>query len=206
MGKARGRQWQNSWPNDQGFAAETRLWLHFRGRTFVVGSALHARDPPVMLSSFRQMGLLLWSLNSNISPLFTWARNSYLLKFRLFGYFLGYFFPLSPLITTWTLIAKIKNNQWVKNIPCSLWLTGRVHEEECDGSFSVNRFKTRNCVRFYEKENGKKEMTERKIVTFSKGFGEGDLESLKIILLFVIMKQILAHYLTTQLFILLLKY
>ena len=59
---------------------------------------------------------------------------------------------------------------------------------------------------FYEKENGKKEMNERKITTFRKGFGEGDLESLKIVLLFVIMKKVWAHYLTTQLFILLLKY
>ena len=45
-----------------------------------------------------------------------------------------------------------------KNLPCSLWLTGRVHEEECDGSFSVNRLKTKNCVCFFGKENGKKEM------------------------------------------------
>ena len=47
-------------------------------------------------------------------------------------------------------------------------LTGRVHEEECDGSFSVNRLKTRNCVRFYEKENGKKEMIKREIATLEK--------------------------------------
>ena len=58
---------------------------------------------------------------------------------------------------------------------------------------------------FYEKENGKKEMNERKIATFRKSFGEGDLESLKIVLLFVIMKKVWAHYLPTQLFILLLK-
>ena len=36
----------------------------------------------------------------------------------------------------------------------------------------------------YEKENGKKEMIKRKIATFRKGFGEGDLENLRIILLF----------------------
>ena len=35
-----------------------------------------------------------------------------------------------------------------KNLPCSLWLTGRVHEEECDGRFSVNRLKAKNCVCF----------------------------------------------------------
>jgi len=59
---------------------------------------------------------------------------------------------------------------------------------------------------FYEKENGKKEMIKRKIATFRKGFGEGDLESLRIVLVvFIIRKQIWAHYLTTQLFILLLK-
>jgi len=59
---------------------------------------------------------------------------------------------------------------------------------------------------FYEKENGKKEMIKRKIATFRKGFGEGDLESLRIILVvFIIRKQIWAHYLTTQLFILPLK-
>ena len=79
-----------------------------------------------------------------------------------------------------------------------MWLTGRVHEEECDGSFSVNRLKTKNCVCFfYGKENGKKEMIKREIVTFRKSFGEGDLESLRIVLLFLIMKQIWAHYLTT---------
>ena len=61
------------------------------------------------------------------------------------------------------------------------------------------------CSFFNGKENGKKEMIKRKIATFRKGFGEGDLESLRIVLLFLIMKQIWAHYLTTQLFILLLK-
>ena len=43
---------------------------------------------------------------------------------------------------------------------------------------------------FYEKENGKKEMNERKIATFRKGFGEGDLENLEIVLLFVIIKKV----------------
>jgi len=62
------------------------------------------------------------------------------------------------------------------------------------------------CSFFYEKENGKKEMIKREIATFRKGFGEGDLESLRIVLVvFIIRKQIWAHYLTTQLFILLLK-
>ena len=84
---------------------------------------------------------------------------------------------------------------------------GRVHEEECDESFSVIRLKTKNCVRFFFswKENGKKEMIKREIATFTEGFGEGDLKSLKIILLIIIRKKIWAHYLTTQKFILLLK-
>ena len=35
-----------------------------------------------------------------------------------------------------------------KNLPCNLWLTGCIHEEECDGSFSVNRFgSTSNALR-----------------------------------------------------------
>ena len=89
------------------------------------------------------------------------------------------------------VIAKRKTqSKKFKHIPCSLWLTGRVHKEGCDGNFSVNRLETRSCARFfYEKESGKKEMNERKIATFRKGFGEGDLESLKIVLLFVIMKK-----------------
>ena len=58
---------------------------------------------------------------------------------------------------------------------------------------------------FYEKENGKKEMNERKIATFRKDFGEGDSENLEIVLLFVIIKKVWARYLTTQLVILLLK-
>ena len=39
-------------------------------------------------------------------------------------------------------------------------------------------------VFFNGKEDGKKEMIKREIVTFRKGFGEGDLESSKIVLLF----------------------
>ena len=58
---------------------------------------------------------------------------------------------------------------------------------------------------FYEKENGKKEMIQREIATFRKGFGEGDLKNLRIVVLIIIRKKIWAHYLTTQLFILLLK-
>ena len=46
------------------------------------------------------------------------------------------------------MIAKKGIIKEFKRLPCSLWLTGRVHEEECDESFSVNRLKTRNCVRF----------------------------------------------------------
>jgi len=33
-------------------------------------------------------------------------------------------------------------------------------------------------------------MNERKIATFRKGFGEGDLENLEIVLLFVIIKKV----------------
>ena len=72
-----------------------------------------------------------------------------------------------------------------------MWLTGRVHEEECDGRFSVIRLKTKNCVRFLmEKENGKKEMIKREIATFREGFGDGDLKSSKIVLLIIIRKKI----------------
>ena len=50
-----------------------------------------------------------------------------------------------------------------------MWLTGRVHEEEYDGSFSVIRLKIKNCVRFFNgKESGKKEMIKREIVTLEK--------------------------------------
>ena len=56
-----------------------------------------------------------------------------------------------------------------KNLLCSLWLTGRVHEEGCDGSFSVNRLKTKNCFRFFNgKENGKKEMIKEKLQLLEK--------------------------------------
>ena len=72
-------------------------------------------------------------------------------------------------------------------------------------AFSVNRLEQGFVFVFQEKENGKKEMKERKIATFRKDFGEGDLENLEIALLFVIIKKVWAHYLTTQLFILLLK-
>ena len=48
-------------------------------------------------------------------------------------------------------------------------------------------------------------MIKREIATFREGFGEGDLESSKIILLIIIGKKIWAHYLTTQPFSLLLK-
>ena len=68
------------------------------------------------------------------------------------------------------------------------------------------RLKTKNCVLFfYGKENGKKEMIKREIAIFRKGFGEGDLESLKIILLIIIRKRIWAYYFTTLKLILLLK-
>ena len=48
-------------------------------------------------------------------------------------------------------------------------------------------------------------MKERKIAIFRKDFGEGDIENLKIVLLFVVIKKVWTHYLTTQLFFLLLK-
>ena len=51
-----------------------------------------------------------------------------------------------------------------------MWLKGRVHEEECDESFSVFRLITKNCVRFFfnGKENGKKEMIKKEIATLEK--------------------------------------
>ena len=61
------------------------------------------------------------------------------------------------------------------------------------------------CSFFNGKENGKKEMIQREIATFREGFGEGDLKILNIVLLIIIRKKIWAHYLTTRLFILLLK-
>ena len=42
-------------------------------------------------------------------------------------------------------------------------------------AFSVNRLEQRVVFVFQEKENGKKEMNERKIATFRKDFGESDL-------------------------------
>ena len=57
-----------------------------------------------------------------------------------------YWRSLSPIENNWLL--KWKNNQRVKKLPCSLWLKGRVHEEECDESFSVFRLITKNCARF----------------------------------------------------------
>ena len=44
-------------------------------------------------------------------------------------------------------------------------------------------------VIFYGKEDGKKEMIKREIATFRKSFGEGNLESSKIVLLFIIRKK-----------------
>ena len=62
-------------------------------------------------------------------------------------------------------------------------------------------FKNKELRSFFnEKEDGKKEMIKREIVTFRKGFGEGDLENLKMVLLFVIMKKVWAHYLTCLLY------
>ena len=34
-------------------------------------------------------------------------------------------------------------------LPCSFGLTGRVHEEECDESFSVVCLVTKNCAHFF---------------------------------------------------------
>ena len=57
----------------------------------------------------------------------------------------------------------------VKRLPCSLWLMGRVHEEECDENFLVFCLVTKMCARFFNgKENGKKEMIKREIATLDK--------------------------------------
>ena len=59
-----------------------------------------------------------------------------------------------------------------------MWLTGRVHEEECDESFSVFCFITKNCVRFLvEKRMERREMIKREIATLEKALEKGDLES-----------------------------
>ena len=56
-----------------------------------------------------------------------------------------------------------------ENLPCSLWLNGRVHEEECDESFSVFRLVTKNSARFLiEKRMERKEMIKREIATLEK--------------------------------------
>ena len=49
-------------------------------------------------------------------------------------------------------ITKERTINEFKNLPYSLWLTGRVHKEGCDRSFSVNRLETRNCVHFFMKK------------------------------------------------------
>ena len=58
-----------------------------------------------------------------------------------------------------------------KNLPCSFGLTGRVHEEECDESFSAFCLVTKNCARFLvEKIMERREMIKRKIATLKKAF------------------------------------
>ena len=53
-------------------------------------------------------------------------------------------------------LQKIKE---LKDLPCNFGLTGRVHEEECDESFSVFLFRKQRMVFafFSWKENGEKE-------------------------------------------------
>jgi len=73
------------------------------------------------------------------------------------------------------LIVKIKE---LRILPCSVGLTGRVHEEECDESFSVFCLVTKNCVRFLiDKRMERREMIKREIVTFEKALEKGDLKS-----------------------------
>jgi len=62
--------------------------------------------------------------------------------------------------------CKIKE---LRDLPCSLWLTGRVHEEECDESFSMFHLITKNCARFLiEKRMERREMIKREIATLEK--------------------------------------
>ena len=54
-----------------------------------------------------------------------------------------------------------KNERTIKelrDLSCSLWLTGRVHEEERDERFSVFHLITKNYARYFlvEKKNGEK--------------------------------------------------
>ena len=56
-------------------------------------------------------------------------------------------------------------------LPCSFGLTGRVHEEECDESFSVFCLVTKNCAHFLiEKRNGKKGDDKKRNSNFGEGF------------------------------------
>ena len=56
-----------------------------------------------------------------------------------------------------------------KDLPCSLRLTGRVHEEECDENFSAFYLVTKNCARFLiEKRMERREMIKREIATLEK--------------------------------------
>ena len=51
----------------------------------------------------------------------------------------------------------------LRDLPCSLWLTGRVYEEKCDESFSVFCLVTKNGARFLiEKRMERREMIKRK--------------------------------------------
>ena len=59
-----------------------------------------------------------------------------------------------------------------------MWLTGRVHEEECNESFSVFCLVTKNSARFLiEKRMERREMIKREIVTLEKALENGDLKS-----------------------------
>ena len=64
-------------------------------------------------------------------------------------------------------------------LPCSLWLTGRVHEEECDKSFSVSCLEAKNGASFLiEKRMERREMIKREIATLEKALEKVNLKKL----------------------------
>ena len=64
------------------------------------------------------------------------------------------------------MILKIKE---LRDLPYSFRLTGRIHEEECDESFSVFCLVTKNCAHFLiGKRMERREMIKREIATLEK--------------------------------------
>ena len=80
---------------------------------------------------------------------------------------------------------------------------GRCHRAKFTGggidAMQAKRKKTGQGVSMKRLKGAHFEVASRKIATFRKDFGEGDLENLEIVLLFVMIKKVWAHYLTTQL-------